>query len=174
MDQIDPTPAAWLVDLRGRIDELLDVYRESLQHCMDGLTESEARLRLVPSQTTLLGLVKHVTYVEGIWFDQAITGRSTADIGIPRSPAASFALLASDSIDSVRQAHQQRCQQSRRTMAALELDAVVDGRGQHAVWALLLQVLRELAQHAGHADILREQILAVRTGPEPTAPPNTR
>jgi hypothetical protein len=43
---------------------------------------SEARQRLVPSQTTLLGLVKHVTYVEGIWFDQAITGRSTADIGI--------------------------------------------------------------------------------------------
>ncbi len=78
MDQNDPTPAAWLVDLRGRIDELLDVYRESVQHCMDGLTESEARLRLVASQTTLLGLVKHVTYVEGIWFDQAITGRSTA------------------------------------------------------------------------------------------------
>jgi Protein of unknown function (DUF664) len=27
------------------------------------------------------------------------------------------------------------------------------------VWALQLEVLRELAQHAGHADILREQIL---------------
>jgi hypothetical protein len=27
------------------------------------------------------------------------------------------------------------------------------------VWALQLQVLRELAQHAGHADILREHIL---------------
>jgi hypothetical protein len=36
---------------------------------------------------------------------------------------------------------------------------VVDGRGQRPVWALQLQVLRELAQHAGHADILREQIL---------------
>ena len=30
------------------------------------------------------------------------------------------------------------------------------------MWALLLQVLRELAQHAGHADILREQVLAQR------------
>jgi len=28
------------------------------------------------------------------------------------------------------------------------------------VWALYLQVVRELAQHAGHADILREQVLA--------------
>ena len=33
---------------------------------------------------------------------------------------------------------------------------------QRAVWALQLQVLRELAQHAGHADILREQVLARR------------
>jgi hypothetical protein len=44
-------------------------------------------------------------------------------------------------------------------MAALSLDAVVDGRGPRPVWALQLKVLRELAQHAGHADILREQIL---------------
>ena len=45
-------------------------------------------------------------------------------------------------------------------MAPLALDDVVDGRGGHSVWALYLQVLRELAQHAGHADILREQLLA--------------
>ena len=44
-------------------------------------------------------------------------------------------------------------------MAALSLDDVVDGRGDRLVWTLHLQVLRELAQHAGHADILREQIL---------------
>ena len=48
-------------------------------------------------------------------------------------------------------------------MAALDLDALVDGRGRRAVWALQLQVLRELAQYAGHADILREQILDRRT-----------
>jgi Protein of unknown function (DUF664) len=107
MDQIDATAAEWWVDLRGRMDQLLDGYRESLQHCLDGLTESEVRLRLVPSDTTLLGLVKHVTYVEGIWFDQAITGRSTSEIGIAGSPAASFRLRASDTIASVQQAHQQ-------------------------------------------------------------------
>jgi hypothetical protein len=41
-------------------------------------------------------------------------------------------------------------------------DFMDDGRGARPVWALQLQVLRELAQHAGHADILREQILANR------------
>jgi Protein of unknown function (DUF664) len=48
-------------------------------------------------------------------------------------------------------------------MAELQLDEVVTGRGDRPVWALQLQVLRELAQHAGHADILREQVLARRT-----------
>jgi Protein of unknown function (DUF664) len=47
-------------------------------------------------------------------------------------------------------------------MAELELDSEVDGRGVRPVWALQLQVLRELAQHAGHVDILREQVLARR------------
>ena len=152
----------WVSDFRNRVDELLDQYRSSIRNCLDGLSEDEARLRLVPSKTTLLGLVKHVTYVEGVWFDQAITGRSYAEIGIASTPDRSFALHRSDTIASVQEAHRHRCEASRRAMAALELDAVVDGRGARPVWALLLQVLRELAQHAGHADILREQVLATR------------
>jgi hypothetical protein len=149
-------------DLRSRLDELLDLYRASLHNSLDGLTEEEARRRLVPSKTTLLGLVKHVTYVEGVWFDQAISGRSDAEIGIPTTPARSFTLTKDDTIASVQDAHRRRCELSRRTMAALRLETVVDGRGHRPVWALQLQVLRELAQHAGHADILREQILARR------------
>jgi hypothetical protein len=112
----------------------------------------------------LLGLVKHVTYVEGVWFEQAISGRSYAEIGIATTPDQSFVLDDSDTIASVQEAHQQRCELSRRTMVELPLDAVVNGRGEHPVWALQTQVLRELAQHAGHADILREQVLARRTG----------
>jgi Protein of unknown function (DUF664) len=129
-----------------------------LHDSLDGLSEAEARVRLVPSKTTLLGLVKHVTYVEGVWFDQAISGRSYAQIGIPATPDRSFTLTKNDTIASVQAAHRQRCEESRRTMGALTLDTIVHGRGRRAVWALQLQVLRELAQHAGHADILREQI----------------
>jgi Protein of unknown function (DUF664) len=156
---------AWTADLRSRFDELLDEYRASLHDALDGLTEEEARLRLVPSKTTLLGLVKHVTYVEGVWFDQSINGGSYSEIGIPATPARSFTLTTDDTIASVQAAHRRRCERSRRTMAALRLDAVVDGRGPRPVWALLLQVLRELApRQAGHADILREQIIDRRAG----------
>ena len=156
-------PAVWTTDLRSRVDELLDENRASLHGCVDGLTEAEARLRLVPSRTTLLGLLKHVTYVEGVWFEQAVTGRSNTEIGIASTPDRSFTLTKSDTITSIQEAHRRRCEASRRTMAELTLDAIVDGRGARSVWALQLQVLRELAQHAGHADILREQVLARRT-----------
>ena len=149
----------WTAGLRVRLDELIDDYRASLHDSLDGLSEQEARFRLVPSKTTLLGLLKHVTYVEGVWFDQAVTGRSYAEIGIPATPDRSFSLKQSDTIAAVQAAHGQRCERSRHTMAALALDDVVDGRGHRLVWALQLQVLRELAQHVGHADILREQIL---------------
>ena len=161
-----PTPATaspdWTTDLRARLDELLDEYRTTLHDSLDGLTEDEARLRLVPSKTTLLGLLKHVTYVEGVWFEQAISGRSYERIGIADTPDRSFTLADADTIESIREAHRSRCEESRRTMSGLTLDATVVGRGDRPVWSLQLQVLRELAQHAGHADILREQVMARR------------
>ncbi|MEP6649764.1 MAG: DUF664 domain-containing protein [Lapillicoccus sp.] len=128
-----------------------------------GLTEEQARMRLVPSKTTLLGLLKHVTYVEGVWFDQAFTGRTYAEIGIADTPDTSFTVTASDSIESVRATYADRVKGSRRALSDVALRDTVTGRGGHTVWALSLQVLRELAQHAGHADILREQILDRRT-----------
>jgi hypothetical protein len=153
----------WADDAIRRIDELIDEYRSSIHDCLNGLSEDEARMRLVPSNTTLLGLVKHITFVEGVWFDQAVTGRSYAEIGIATSPARSFNLGRSDTIARVQAEYRRRCERSRRMMASLGPGDEVDGRGPRPVWALYLQVLRELAQHAGHADILREQVLARRT-----------
>lgn len=154
--------ADWTGDLRDRLDELIEEYRVTILACLDGLTEEEARLRLVPSKTTLLGLVKHATFVEGVWFDQAVTGRSYSEIGIANTPDRSFILRKSDTISSVQESYRRRCEESRRTMEVLNMDAIVTGRAERPVWALHLQVLRELAQHAGHADILREQVLARR------------
>jgi hypothetical protein len=158
----DGSSSQWADDFRHRVDDLIDEYRASLHDCLDGLSEEEARMSLVPSKTTLLGLVKHVTFVEGVWFDQAVTGRTYQAIGIATTPERSFTLRKSDTISSVQAEYRRRCERSRRTMAALAPDDVVEGRGTRSVWALHLQVLRELAQHAGHADILREQILAQR------------
>ncbi len=156
-------PAAGLNNVRHRIEELLDEYRAALRGCVDGLTEDEVRLRLVSSKTTLLGLLKHATYLEGFYFDRAITGRSFKDIGIASTPDRSFTLTKADTISSVQQGHERRCEASRIAMAELGFEATVHGDRVRSVWAIALQMLRELAQHAGHADILREQILALRS-----------
>jgi hypothetical protein len=157
-------PRDWVDDQGQRIDELTDEYRQVLHDSLNDLTEDEARRRLVPSRTTLLGLVKHANFVEGVWFDQAITGRSFAEVGIASTVDGSFTLRRSDTVASVQAAYRERWEASRRNLVGLGGDDVVDGRGPRPVWALKLQVLRELAQHAGHADILREQVIASRGG----------
>lgn len=147
----------------------LDQHREMLTASLDGLTEEQARRRLVPSSTTLLGLVKHATFVERVWFAEAVTGRSRAELGIEAGPEESFALHPDDTVASVQAAHRAVCADSRRAVAGLGLDDVLTGnrRGPLPLRWVLLHVLRELAQHCGHADVLREQVLA---RPEPPGP----
>lgn len=155
------TPAAELVnEVRDRIEDLLDQYRAALNGCVDGLTDEQARLNLVSSKTTLLGLLKHATYLEGFYFDRAITGRPFREIGIASTPDRSFTLTKADTITSLQEAHHRQCEASRTMITELELHDTVDGDKPRSVWAIQLQMLRELAQHTGHADILREQILA--------------
>lgn len=156
-------PGHWIDEQRRRVDELIDGYRAALHDSLNDLTEEEARRRLVPSRTTLLGLVEHASFVEGVWLDQAVTGRSYDDIGIARTVDGSFTLQRTDTIGSVQAAYRERWAASRRNLDGRWSDETVSGRGELPVWALHLQVLRELAQHAGHADILREQILAGRS-----------
>ena len=148
--------------LRAQFETFLDEHRAELDRCLDGLTEEQARRSLVPSRTTLLGLVKHATFVERVWFDEAITCRSRAEIGIAATPDESFVLHDADTIASVQQAHREACAAARRATAPLGLDDLLRGnrRGPLPLRWVYLHVLRELAQHCGHADILREQILA--------------
>jgi Protein of unknown function (DUF664) len=146
---------------RAQLEVFLDEHRQALNDCLDGLTEEQARRSLVPSRTTLLGLVKHATFVERVWFDEAVTCRSRAEIGIPATPDESFILDDTDTVASVRKAHRAACEASRRATSSLGLDDLVDGnrRGPLPLRWVQFHVLRELARHCGHADILREQIL---------------
>jgi hypothetical protein len=146
---------------RAQFEAFLDEHRSQLNCCLDGLTEEQARQSLVPSGTTLLGLVKHATFLEKVWFDEAVTGRSRTEIGIPEASGESFILHDGDTIASVQRAHRETCESSRRATSSLGLDDRVYGyrRGPLPLRWVYLHVLRELAQHGGHADILREQVL---------------
>ena len=146
--------------LRTQFEVFLDEHRRALHDCLDDLTEEQVRRSLVPSRTTLLGLVKHATFVERVWFEEAVTGRSRASIGIPLDADASFVLDDADTIASVRAAYVEACDASRRAVAGFGLDDELpfNRRGPIPLRWVYLHMLRELAQHCGHADILREQL----------------
>jgi Protein of unknown function (DUF664) len=148
--------------LKVQLETFLDEHRAALGACLDGLTEEQVRRRLVPSQTTLLGLVKHATYAERVWFEEAVTGRSRQEMGLPPNASDAFVLTDTDTIETVRRAHDQACHASRQATAGLGLGEVLRGHrfGPLPLRWVYLHALREFAQHCGHADILREQILA--------------
>lgn len=156
------TAAVWRADERPMLDAFLDDYRAELRERLEGLTEEQARRSLVPSLTTLLGLVKHATFVELAWFDEGITFRPRADFGFASSVDESFTLTDDDTIDSVLRRYDAVCEASRRRIAEMSLDEPILGnrRGPIDLRWVMIHCIAELAQHAGHADILREQILA--------------
>jgi uncharacterized damage-inducible protein DinB len=151
-----------LDDERTQLDAFVEEYRSAIEVTLGGLTEEQARRQLVSSATTLLGLLKHVTWMERVWFNECAGGRNRRELGLVQSPDESFRLSDDDTIASVTAAHREACATARTTIADLPLDAVLtDHRaGPRTLRWVYLQVLRELAQHCGHADILREQVLA--------------
>ncbi|QII09175.1 DinB family protein [Rhodococcoides fascians A25f] len=150
-----------LADERTQLDAFVEEYRSDLGVVLDGLTEEQACRRLVPSATTLLGLVKHVTWMQRVWFEECIGGTSRLELGLVQSPEESFRLDSADTVSTVMESYRVACESARAAVEDCSLDAVVTGHraGPRTVRWVYLQVLRELAHHCGHADILREQVL---------------
>lgn len=147
-------------DERTQLDAFVEEYRRALGAAVDGLSEDQARFHLVPSATTILGLLKHVTWMQRVWFEECVGGTSRLKLGLVQTPGESFHLEAGDTIATVSAAYWQACATARESVVDLPLDAVVTGHrsGPRTLRWVYLQVLRELAHHCGHADILREQI----------------
>src|SRR5689334_13904896 len=138
-----------LDDERTQLDAFVDDYRSAIEATLDGLTEEQARRRLVASATTLLGLLKHVTWMQRIWFQECVGGTPREELGVVLSPDESFRLTDDDTIDTVTAAHRHACAVARTAAAHLPLDAIVTGHraGPRTLRWVYLQVLRELAQH---------------------------
>ena len=147
---------------REQVDAFLADNRTEILGLLAGLTEEQARRRLVPSKTCLLALVKHAVFVEQVWFPVAIEGRERSDIGCPVDADESFDLDGDDTIPSVTAAYRAAVAESRRIAGTLDLDDLAqhNRRGPLTLRWILVHMVEELARHAGHGDILRELILA--------------
>ncbi len=154
-----------LDDERSQLDACIGDYRTAIEATLDGLSEEQVRRRLVSSATTLLGLLKHVTWMQRMWFEVCVGGTPRAELGLVQTPDESFRLAADDTVSSITAAHREACATARTNVAGLPLDAVVSGHpaGPRTLRWVYLQVLRELAHHCGHADILREQVISAET-----------
>jgi uncharacterized damage-inducible protein DinB len=151
-------------DERTQLLAFVDDNRAEVLALLDGLSEEEARARLVPSATTLLGIVKHCTFVERVWFHVSLDGQQRADLGLPEDADASWVLDDDDTVASVRAGYEQAWREAAALAAPYALDDLArhNRRGPLTLRWVLIHLVQELARHAGHGDVLREQVLARR------------
>jgi Protein of unknown function (DUF664) len=146
---------------RAMLEQQLDAQRGEVAELLEGLTEEEARRRLVPSLTTVLGLVRHAIFVEQVWFHSRVAGLSRAEVGLPDDIDDSFRLGDDDTTDSLLRDYAAACEHSRRVAAEHDLeDRFPWHQGPVSLRFIHAHMIQELARHAGHGDILREQLLA--------------
>ena len=146
---------------RETLSAFLDYLRECLIAKLDGLDATHAREPGVPSGTNLLWLVKHVGAVEVFWLHHVYDA-------LPQDRIPDDALTDDDTPASVVAFYRDVAATSAAIMArGDELDhaAAVAAFGPPVMslrW-VLVHLIEETARHAGHADIIREQ-LDGRTG----------
>jgi uncharacterized damage-inducible protein DinB len=138
----------------------LDAYREVMVWKLDGVEEADLRRPMVASGTSLLGLVKHLAFVERRWFQAAIAGR---DVDLPDFGDGSrteWVIAPDETRDDVVALYHREVDESRRILAEVAgPDDLVDVHGEPvSVRRILIHMVEETARHAGHADILRELI----------------
>jgi hypothetical protein len=143
------------------LEAMLDENRESLIQCVDGLSEEDARRSLVPSLTTPLGLLKHVACAERSWFQRRLAALPESEWdGYAYGDEPSWSLSEDDTVASAIDEYQRAPSRSREIAAAYDLDHTIehDVMGTLSLRWIYLHMIEEVARHAGHADILREQI----------------
>ena len=152
-----------MADERTMLESMLDAQREGVAGILAEVDDTGARAQLVPSLTTPLGLVKHATFVEKVWFHSRVAGVPRREIGLPDTVDESFALEPGDTVASVREAFLTACTRSREVATGHDLDEQFPWhQGSVSLRFIYLHMVAELARHAGHGDILVEQVRARR------------
>ncbi|MEV6778243.1 DinB family protein [Streptomyces syringium] len=149
---------------RQLLEYMLDHTRAELIDTVRGLSETEARRRLVPSMTTSIGLVKHAAFAERNWFQRVLAGLPDSECDGPMVGEASFVVSDDESVADVIAEFERASNRARTIAADIDLDATRQHPAFGSVslrWVYLLMI-QEFARHAGHSDILREQTDATR------------
>ncbi|UBU16291.1 DinB family protein [Nonomuraea gerenzanensis] len=143
------TGAGEKATLRG----FLDYLRESIAAKVVGVPEPQVRTAAVPSGTSLLGLLKHLASVERFY----LLGEDAGDWQATMRPS------AHDTVDGVLADYRATAERANQVIDAChDLSAPAPraprpGPAPSMRW-VLVHLIEETGRHAGHADILREQL----------------
>ena len=155
---------------RADLLEALAKHRYFLRFTVRDLTDDQAAQRPTASDLCLGGLIKHVTLTERQWVGFIIDGPSAMGGREPESPvdwAGGFRMLEGETLAGLLDHYEQVARRTDELVATLP-DLDVSHPLPEAPWfepgarwsarRVLLHVIAETAQHAGHADIIRESL----------------
>jgi hypothetical protein len=148
---------------RELLENTLTLNRRELLRAVEHLSGAQARQRLVPSLTTPISLLKHCAAAERIWFQRTLAGLSIdACDGHAVGGDSSFHVSDDETLAEVITEYAATCRRSNDLTAAFALDAIVEHHivGPVSLRFIYVAMIAETARHAGHADILAEQIQA--------------
>jgi hypothetical protein len=144
------------------LEAYLEHHRESIELKCAGVAPERLSQRTAPPSTmSLHGLVRHLAGVERWWFAINFAGMDLPMLYYSdEDPDQDFESLDGDPIEAIT-TWRAECRRSRDIVAAassLDQEGVVARNGIYTLRWLMLRMIGEYAQHAGHADLLREGI----------------
>jgi len=161
---------------RVDIVEALRAHRNFLRYTVQGLTDEQAARRTTVSELCLGGLIKHVSEVEANWARFIVEGPTAMPTGydeaVMAAHAASFRMLDGETLDALLAAYGEvatRTDQLVATLPSLDLSHPLPSapwfppNARRSARRVFMHILAETAQHAGHADILREALDGQKT-----------
>jgi uncharacterized damage-inducible protein DinB len=143
----------------------LQAARDALVWKLDGLPEYDVRRPMTPTGTNLLGLLKHLAYVEMGYFGPTF-GRPVPEVepwladDVPAN--ADMWATAEESREDIVALYRRAWAVTDATVEALPLDAPgavpwwSGERSRVRLHQILVHVIAETHRHAGHADVVRE------------------
>lgn len=155
------------LDLTADLHRYLQQSRERMLASLDGLSEYDVRRPMTPTATNLLGLVKHLTAIEFGYLGHCVGRPAPARLAwlAADAPANSdMWATAEESRADLVELYRTAWRHSDESVESLGLAAPAsvswwpEERRTTTLGSLVIRVTAETAQHAGHADIVRELI----------------
>jgi len=137
----------------------LDFHRATLLRRLEGLDDVDLRRPLVPSGTSLLGIVKHLAYVERWWFCIVFAGQQLDVPWTDEDPDADWRIEPDDTTEEVITLYGREIARTRTcTEGAGPDDVARYPNSTKTLRWIMMHMIEETARHNGHADIIRELI----------------